>query len=193
MSLDLSGSDSLRYVTAAEEASASRGLPAISLRLCIGVPAFAAILLAIGWSLCEGASPVPTLLAGYGALASTLALLLVALRRDVRPAEAEPRVTASPAGPSVAWNLLNTYTISDASRLWSGIAPGATATQESMAWGCALIDAVKEGQLPIVTKDGALETSEWERRNPHYMSRVTRQSLKDWAAAKGHSPSFLRD
>jgi hypothetical protein len=62
-----------------------------------------------------------------------------------------------------------------------------------MAWGRALLDAVKQGDLPIVTKGASPEASQQERQNPHYMTQVTRAALKHWADQKGHTPQFLRD
>ena len=45
-----------------------------------------------------------------------------------------------------------------------------------MAWGRALLDAVKQGDLPIVAKNGSPEAMDRERQNPHYMTQVTRDA-----------------
>jgi len=62
-----------------------------------------------------------------------------------------------------------------------------------MAWGRALLDAVQQGNLPIVAKNGSPETMDRERQNPHYMTQVTREALRHWADEKGHTPPFLRE
>jgi hypothetical protein len=88
---------------------------------------------------------------------------------------------------------VNTLTVSDASRLWCDIEPGATATQETIAWGRALLDAIKRGELPILTKAGASEEAiKRESENPNYMTQVSRDALQAWARGHGYAPNFLR-
>ena len=193
MSLDLSGFGSEAAPRVDNDVASTSRPHRLSKAGALSVSACAVIVCAVAWAIVDGSAKLETVLVGYAALASTAALALLATSGRTRPVDAEPTLTPDRSEPSVAWKLLSTYSISDASRLWCNIEPGATATQESMAWGCALLDAVKEGQLPIVARDDTPKTIEWERRNPHYMTRVTRQSLKGWADAKGHAPAFLRD
>jgi hypothetical protein len=83
--------------------------------------------------------------------------------------------------------------VSDASRLLCNVEPGAAATQESIAWGRALLDAIKAGDLAVVAKSNAAPgTVERERENPHYMTEMTREALRSWADQKGSVPDFLR-
>ena len=61
-----------------------------------------------------------------------------------------------------------------------------------MAWGRALLDAIKRGELLILTKAGSSEvTIERERENPHYKTQVSRDALQAWASGHGYAPNFL--
>jgi hypothetical protein len=160
---------------------------------------FSALLIvgcAVVWAVVEGANAALALLVGYSAIASTVGLALLAPAKTTKTQVVEPAPKPVPAADpetSAAWKLVSTFTISDASRLWCNIEPGTAATQESMAWGRALLDAVKQGDLPIVAKSGSPEVMDRERQNPHYMTQVTREALKQWADEKGHTPPFLRE
>jgi len=150
---------------------------------------------AVVWAIIEGANAALALLIGYSAIASTVGIALLAPAKTTKTQVAESAPMPVPTEPetSAAWTLVSTFTISDASRLWCNIEPGTAATQESMAWGRALLDAVMQGDLPIVAKDGSPEAMDRERQNPHYMTQVTREALKRWADEKGHTPPFLRE
>jgi len=150
---------------------------------------------AVVWAIVEGANAALALLIGYSAVASTIGLARLAPSKKTKTQDVEPAPKLVPAEPetSAAWKLVSTFTISDASRLWCNIEPGTAATQESMAWGRALLDAVQQGNLPIVAKNGSPEALDRERQNPHYMTQVTREALKLWADQKGQTPPFLRE
>lgn len=148
-------------------------------------------------AVATGANLALTLLVGYAAFAATIAML-----RRQAPA-AEPRETievvataplaAATPTTMAAWKLVSTFTVSDASRLLCNVEPGAAATQESIAWGRALLDAIKAGDLGLAEKAGATPgTPERERENPHYMTEMTREALRSWADQKGSVPEFLR-
>jgi len=141
----------------------------------------------------SGANLALTLLVAYCAITSTAGLACVVYAsREPAPPAGTPATQEAP-DTSLAWRLLNVLTVSDASRLWCGIEPGATATQETIAWGRALLDAVKSGELALVAKPGTTdEACERERQNPHYMTQLSRESLKTWASRHGHAPDFLR-
>jgi hypothetical protein len=148
---------------------------------------------AVVWAVVEGANAALALLIGYSAIASTIGLARLAPSKKSQASETEPKPVPVEPETSVAWKLVSTFTISDASRLWCNIEPGAAATQESMAWGRALLDAVKQGDLPIVAKNDFPEAMDRERQNPHYMTQATREALKHWADEKGLTPPFLRE
>ena len=156
------------------------------------IPASLIIGCAVAWALTEGTNAALAVLIGYSALASTIALVQSIPATKTQGFEPETKSNIK-GGTSVAWKLVNTFTISDASRLWCNIEPGATATQDSMAWGRALLDAVKQGNLPILAAAVSAEALDRERRNPHYMTKVSRAALKHWADQNGHTPEFLRE
>jgi hypothetical protein len=134
------------------------------------------------------ANPALAILVGYAALAATMALARGAAApaqpETIKVEKAEPSVAETTAA---AWKLVSTFTVSDASRLLCNVEPGAAATQDSIAWGRALIDAIRSGGLAL--PPGA---SDRERENPHYMTQVTREALNAWADGKGTAPAFLR-
>jgi hypothetical protein len=156
------------------------------------LPASLIIGCTVAWALAEGTNAGLAVLVGYSALASTIALVQSIPATKTRGFEPKAKSDAD-GETSVAWKLVSTFTISDASRLWCNIEPGTTATQESMAWGRALLDAVKQGNLPIVATGISAEAQDRERQNPHYMTKVTRAALKHWADQNGHTPKFLRE
>jgi hypothetical protein len=173
---------------------ASRGVNSRSIRNVALGAAIAVGLGTAGWAIWSGDSVPLTAMLLYCMAASTLALY-AATATPAAPTRFVPTVPEpTAAGTSAAWKLVETLTVSDASRLWCGIEPGAAATQETIAWGRALLDAVARGELPIVFKPGAPKDAiDWERKNPHYQSQVTRASLKSWANEHGHFPAFLQD
>jgi len=95
-----------------------------------------------------------------------------------------------------AWKLVSKLSITDASRLWCDIEPGCPGSQESIAWGMAMIDAVKRGELAISPRDGTRvagqSASSQEQSNPTWHTQIARDALKSWAKAHGHSPQFLQ-
>ena len=148
-----------------------------------------------GWAVWSGDSVPTTVMLLYCMLASTLALYVATASPAIEAASAAPTVAEpAAAGTSAAWKLVETLTVSDASRLWCSIEPGAAATQETIAWGRALLDAIAREELPVVVKPGApKDVVDWERKNPHYQTQVARASLKSWANEHGHFPAFLQD
>jgi hypothetical protein len=104
----------------------------------------------------------------------------------------------SPAGtnrePSyAAWRIVSKFRISDASRLWCDIEPGSPASQESIAWGTAMLDAVKRGELPAIARTGTTQAaSAQEQKNPSWSTEIGREDLMTWAKAHGQAPRFLQ-
>jgi hypothetical protein len=90
-----------------------------------------------------------------------------------------------------AWKLVSKFRISDASRLWCDIEPGCPASQESIAWGTAMLDAVKRGELPAIARAGTTVNAQ-EQRNPGWSTEIGREALTSWAQAHGQSPRFLQ-
>jgi hypothetical protein len=197
MSVDSSFSDDLAYVpqSRTEQSTAVarvrtdglRGLPPLVLgaaALVIGGGVIAAIA--------TGANIILSLLIGYCALTSTIACL----RTPAGTAQSQPPETIDlspvPHDTTAAWKLVSTFTISDASRLLCSVEPGAAATQESIAWGRALIDAIKGGDLAVAPKAGIAQAA-IERENPHYMTEITREALRAWVDQKGSAPAFLQN
>ena len=159
----------------------------------------AAVLIGAGViaAVVTGANLVLALLVGYSAFASTVACLRTPAPTALpQPAEVTGTIelTPAPRDTTAAWKLVTTFTISDASRLLCNIEPGAAVTQESIAWGRALLDAIKQGELPLAPRPGAAQPAvDRERENPHYMSEITRDQLRSWADRRGALPEFLRD
>jgi hypothetical protein len=156
--------------------------------------AIAVVLGAAAWAVWSGDSVPTTVMLLYCMVASTLALYAATAARVAAANSSPVLIEPVTAGTSQAWKLVETLTVSDASRLWCSIEPGAAATQETIAWGRALLDAIAREELPIVLKPGAPKDAvDWQRNNPHYQTQVTRSSLKGWANEHGHFPAFLQD
>ena len=163
--------------------------------------AFVLVCAGVIAAVTTGANVALSVLVGYAALVGTIALIRRPTPTPAPEPLAEIDVAASEPLPSeptlptttAAWKLVTTFTISDASRLLCNVEPGAAATQETLAWGRALLDAIKQGDLPLAAKAGAQPgTADRERENPHYMSEITREALRTWADRKGSVPEFLR-
>jgi hypothetical protein len=154
------------------------------------------ICVAIGgilWAI-ELDVPVPlAIMAGYCTFIASacLCILLMVLRKA--PAKVES-VNAARGQPNyAAWKLVSKYSVSDASRLWCDIEPGCPASQESIAWAHALLDAIKRGELRIVPRSGLSETiASSEQASPTWHTEVARDRLQSWAQSHGHSPRFLQ-
>jgi hypothetical protein len=154
--------------------------------------------LAVGctaWAIEEGVSQPLAIMVGYCALAASgsLCAALAGIRgvaAKPAPTDAKPRKRQ----PNyAAWNLVSKLSISDASRLWCDIEPGCPTSQESIAWGNAMLDAVKRGELPISAKASTGQAAgNQDQRNPNWHTEIARDALKTWAQAHGHAPRFLQ-
>jgi hypothetical protein len=147
------------------------------------------------WAIQEGVSQPLAIMVGYCALVGSTCLC-AALTVIRGPAAKSSPTAAKPRKREpnyAAWNLVSKLSISDASRLWCDIEPGCPASQESIAWGQAMLDAVKRGELPISAKAGASQSgSNQDQRNPNWHTEIARDALKSWAKANGHAPRFLQ-
>ncbi|MGE3988971.1 hypothetical protein [Pseudorhodoplanes sp.] len=172
----------------------------LSLRSRIGpsqiIPLCGALLFAVGctlWAIQEGVSIPLALMGGYCTIVAGIILCVAQLTLTQVNASTAP--AQAPRKPNyAAWKLVNKLNVSNASRLWCDIEPGHPCSQDSIAWSAAILDAIKSGALPISPKAHATaEMISRERANPGWNTEVTRQALKSWALAHGHSPAFLKD
>jgi len=145
-----------------------------------------------GWAIYEGVSLPLALMGGYCTIIAGIALFVAQLvLTHLSAKEAPAQTTRKPN--YAAWKLVNTLNVSNTSRLWCDIEPGHPATQESMAWAAAILDAIKSGALPIHPKPHATkEMIAREQANPGWNTEVTRDALRAWAEKHGHCPTFLR-
>ncbi len=163
--------------------------------LGVGAVALAAVASAAGavWAVRVGVSYPIAIMVSYCTLATTVcATLLLAMlpRRETKqaqPAETVPLV-------SEAWKHVNTFSVSDAARLWCDVEPGAAATQDIIAWARLLLDAISSGELECVREEpkGNLARS-YPSDKPYWSTKVTRDALQAWARTRGFSPGFLQD
>ena len=167
----------------------------------IGLSGIAALSFGVALAFCctiwaiELGVPSPlAIMAGNcaGCTAVASACLCVAFRLLANPA-----VKAAPAAKRrpdyAAWKLVSRLSVSDASRLWCDLQPGCPATQESIAWAHAMLDAIKRGDLAASAKAGPHRpTAQQEQANPTWHTEITQESLKSWARANGHAPRFLK-
>lgn len=145
------------------------------------------------WAVRQGVPYPLAIMAGYCTLVGGACLFTTLLVVHNLTATADA-ASAARQPNYAAWRLVSRLSVSDASRLWCDIEPGCAATQESIAWAFAMLDAIKLGDLPFVERahtDPAAAGR--ERSNPTWHTEVTRDALKAWAQAHGHAPRFLQD
>lgn len=165
------------------------------LRSAVGLPALVAasggVALAVFctlWAIKAGV-PLPlAIMVGYCTVASSAGVCMAPL--VIRSLAAKKTAAVAPKrGPNyAAWEVVSNLSVSDASRLWCDIEPGCPASQESIAWGTAMLDAIKRGELPVSSKDGPSQGP----GSPNWHTKIAREALKSWAQGLGHSPRFLQ-
>jgi len=168
---------------------------AANVRSAIGLSVLAAVALGVAlavgctlWAIQEGVPHALAIMVGYCTVASSACLgtALVA----VQGAAAKKNSTVAKRGPNyAAWKVVGNLSVSDASRLWCDIEPGCPASQESIAWGTAMLDAIKRGELPASATGSASQG----QSNPNWHTKIARDALKSWAQGLGHSPRFLQN
>src|SRR4051812_35623636 len=129
------------------------------------------------WAILEDVAAPLAIMAGFGVLVGSAclcaSLLVIQTLAKMNPAGARRQPTYA------AWKLVSKLSITDASRLWCDIEPGCPASQESIAWGLAMVDAVKRGELPIIPKAGLNQpASQQEQANPTWHTEIARDALK---------------
>ncbi|HLQ89738.1 MAG TPA: hypothetical protein VK148_06875 [Xanthobacteraceae bacterium] len=168
------------------------------------------ICIAVGGTLWAIELDVPypvAVMAGYCTfIASACLCVALMVLRKTSTKVAQPVSSAAPPATNsttpaaargkpnyAAWKLVSKFSVSDASRLWCDIEPGCPATQESIAWAHAILDAIKRSELIIIPRSGLSEAMRGpEQVNPSWTTEVGRESLKTWAQAHGHAPRFLQ-
>ena len=159
--------------------------------LSVLVAAACGVALAVGctlWAIQEGVPHPLAIMLGYCTVASSACVGMALLA--VQSAAAKKSSIGPKRGPNyAAWRVVSSLSVSDASRLWCDIEPGCPASQESIAWGIAMLDAIKRGELPASATDGAIQAPS----NPNWHTKIARDALKVWAKALGHSPRFLQN
>ena len=144
------------------------------------------------WAIQEGVPQPLAIMVGYCALVGSVCLCTAQLVIQNRATKASPSGTKR-APNYAAWKLVSRLSISDASRLWCDMEPGCPTSQESIAWGQAMLDAVKRGELPLSARAGLSQAAgNQEQSNPNWHTEIAREALKSWAQAHGHSPRFLQ-
>ena len=144
------------------------------------------------WAIHEGVPQPLAIMIGYCTVVGSAilcAVLLVIQRLTAKASAIGTRREPNYA----AWKLVSRLSVSDASRLWCDIEPGCPASQESIAWGIAMLDAVKRSELLVSARAGAGQAaSVQEQSNPNWNTEIAREGLISWAQAHGHSPRFLQ-
>ena len=145
------------------------------------------------WAIELGVVYPIAIMAGYSTFVATVCLALIWSKGPIFEAEQDPQAKAS-ARVSGAWKHVSKLRVSDAARLWCDVEPGAMLTQEVIAWGCVLVDAIENGELPCIRSEAQHKGSaSYSYDKPHWSTEVTRDALKAWARTRGFSPSFLQD
>lgn len=145
------------------------------------------------WAIRLGITYPIAIMVGYCTLVATACLTLVlSLLPRHETQQAQP-VSAAPS-VSEAWKHVSTFSVSDAARLWCEVEPGATVTQDVIAWGRLLLDAIAGGELACVPNDAqSNRRTSYPSDKPHWSTQITRDALQAWARARGFSPGFLQD
>ena len=148
-------------------------------------------VLCTAWAV-QAEVPYPIALAVGYCTAACSACAVAALVPILNSAQTSTTIAEKTQPNYAAWNLVRTFRVSDASRLWCDIEPGCAASQESLAWSQAILAAIKRGELPIRERAGASNaTIDRELANPNWATEIERAALKSWADSHGHLPRFL--
>lgn len=145
------------------------------------------------WAVHLGVVYPIAIMVGYCTAVSTVFLTLgVSLLPKAEPMRVEPPPAL--AAVSEAWKHVGTFSVSDAARLWCEVEPGATVTQDVIAWARLLLDAIANGELASVRNEAQSgRPRSFAPDKPHWSTEVTREALQTWARSRGFEPSFLQD
>ncbi len=154
------------------------------------VAGLALTLVCTVWAIYLGVPHPVAIMAGYGMLVGSVCLCMALLVIQNFAAKKAPVTARQPN--YAAWRIVSKLSVSDASRLWCDIEPGCPASQESIAWAQAMLDAIRRGELPVIPKPAVKQLPGTpERIGPNWHSEISRDALKAWARQHGHSPRFL--
>ncbi len=158
--------------------------------LCVG----GALAILCTMSAVQAGAPYPiSFAAGFCTLACS-AGFCAALVAILNVTGTVTPITEKPQPNYAAWKLAGKLRVSDASRLWCNIEPGCAASQDSLAWAQAMLNAIKAGELPVIKAPGESQDAiDRERSNPSWATEIDRHALRAWAHSHGHSPRFLID
>jgi hypothetical protein len=158
--------------------------------LCVG----GALAILCTMSAVQAGAPYPiSFAAGFCTLACS-AGFCAALVAIVNVTGTVTPITEKPQPNHAAWKLAGKLRVSDASRLWCNIEPGCAASQDSLAWAQAMLNAIKAGELPVIKAPGESQDAiDRDRSNPSWATEIDRHALRAWAHSHGHSPRFLID
>lgn len=147
------------------------------------------------WAIRLGIATPIAIMVGYCTLVATVCLTLALSLLPTHETEQEPPTSISATPPvSEAWKHITVFSVSDAARLWCDVEPGAALTQDIIAWGRLLLDAIAGGELACIRNEaqsGRLKS--YSSDKPHWSTQVTREALQAWARGRGFEPAFLQD
>lgn len=144
------------------------------------------------WAVRLGVTYPIAIMAGYCTLAASVCLAFVPSMLSRYETKSHQPVATTPS-VSEAWKHVNTFSVSDAARLWCDVEPGATVTQDVIAWARLLLEAIASGELACVrNNDQSNRLTSYASDKPHWSTEVTREALQTWARARGFEPRFLQ-
>ena len=177
-----------RLIVAAGTIQSTMGLAGL-VTLVVGV---ALAVFCTVWAIQDGVSAPLAIMVGYCALVGSAFLCTALLIIQNLAANAQP-IGARRKPNYGAWRLVSKLSVSDASHLWCDIEPGCPASQESIAWATAMLDAIRRGELPVSVRANAGQAAgHQEQINPSWHTEIPRAALKSWAHSHGLSPRFLQ-
>lgn len=145
------------------------------------------------WAIRLGVAYPIAIMVGYCTLVASVCLSL-ALATSPKHETRHARPVSTTPSVSEAWKHVNTFSVSDAARLWCETEPGAMMTQDVIAWGRLLLDAISSGELACVRNEAqSSRPASYSSDKPHWSTQVTRDALQAWARARGFTPGFLQD
>lgn len=145
------------------------------------------------WAIRLGAATPIAIMVGYCTLVATVCLT-VALSLLPKPESKQGQSVSATPAVSEAWKHVSTFSVSDAARLWCDVEPGATVTQDIIAWGRLMLDAIASGELACIRNEApSNRPTSYPSDKPHWCTEVTRDALQTWAHARGFEPGFLQN
>lgn len=164
-------------------------------RLGLGTVVLGTVVSVAGaiWAIRLGVTTPIAIMVGYCTLVATVCLTL-ALSMLPRHEAKQERLVSTTSSVSEAWKHVNIFSVSDAARLWCDVEPGAAVTQDIIAWGRLLLDAIASGELACIRNETqSARLTSYPSDKPHWSTEVRRDALQTWARTRGFEPGFLQD